>query len=80
MHGEKLLQVRGLADVLPLNSNVADEPTNRRISILVLNKAAELAFFHDGGRTTIDEASPASSAIPEVVSRLQPVSVSRSTP
>ncbi|MFM0179976.1 flagellar motor protein MotB [Paraburkholderia aspalathi] len=80
MHGEKLLQVRGLADVLPLNSNVADEPTNRRISILVLNKAAELAFFHDGGRTTIDEASPASSAIPGVVSRLQPVSVSHSTP
>jgi chemotaxis protein MotB len=80
MHGEKLLQVRGLADVLPLNSNVADEPTNRRISILVLNKAAELAFFHDGGRTAIDETSPASSAIPEVVSRLQPVSVSRSTP
>jgi chemotaxis protein MotB len=80
MHDEKLLQVRGLADVLPLNSNVADEPTNRRISILVLNKAAELAFFHDGGRTTIDETSPASSAIPDVVSRLQPVSVSRSTP
>ncbi|RKT21107.1 chemotaxis protein MotB [Paraburkholderia sp. RAU2J] len=49
MHGEKLLQVRGLADVLPLNSYVADEPTNRRISILVLNKAAELAFFHDWG-------------------------------
>ncbi|CAE6715083.1 hypothetical protein R69927_04806 [Paraburkholderia domus] len=80
MHGEKLLQVRGLADVLPLNSNIADEPTNRRISILVLNKAAELAFFHDGGRTAIDETSPPSSAIPEVIGRLQPVSVSRSRP
>jgi chemotaxis protein MotB len=80
MHGEKLLQVRGLADVLPLNSNVADEPTNRRISILVLNKAAELAFFHDGGRTAIDEAVPASSAIPAVVARLQPVTGSHSTP
>jgi chemotaxis protein MotB len=80
MHGEKLLQVRGLADVLPLNSNVADEPTNRRISILVLNKAAELAFFHDGGRTAIDEAVPASSAIPAVVERLKPVTGSHSTP
>jgi chemotaxis protein MotB len=80
MHGEKLLQVRGLADVLPLNSHVTDEPTNRRISILVLNKAAELAFFHDGGRTTIDETSPASSAIPDVVGRLRPVSGSRGTP
>ena len=78
MHGEKVLQVRGLADVLPLNSNVADEPTNRRISILVLNKAAELAFFHDGGRTAIDDATPASSAIPAVIApvapHLQPVS------
>ncbi|MFM0395678.1 flagellar motor protein MotB [Paraburkholderia phytofirmans] len=80
MHGEKLLQVRGLADVLPLNSHVADEPTNRRISILVLNKAAELAFFHDGGRTAIDEATPASSTIPAVVERLQPVTGSHSTP
>ena len=80
MHGEKLLQVRGLADVLPLNSHVADEPTNRRISILVLNKAAEQAFFHDGGRTAIDETTPASSTIPAVVGRLQPVTGSRSTP
>jgi len=69
MHGEKLLQVRGLADVLPLNSNVVDEPTNRRISILVMNKAAEQAFFHDGGRTSIDESTPASSAIPAVAAR-----------
>ncbi|HEX7934506.1 MAG TPA: flagellar motor protein MotB [Paraburkholderia sp.] len=72
MHGEKLLQVRGLADVLPLNSNVVDEPTNRRISILVMNKAAELAFFHDGGRAAIDDSSPASSAIPAVAARLHP--------
>ncbi|ASW02760.1 flagellar motor protein MotB [Paraburkholderia aromaticivorans] len=87
MHGEKLLQVRGLADVLPLNSNVADEPTNRRISILVLNKAAELAFFHDGGRAAIDDAAPASSAIPAVVApvaapvaHLQPLTGSHSRP
>ncbi|HEX3379936.1 MAG TPA: flagellar motor protein MotB [Paraburkholderia sp.] len=92
MHGEKLLQVRGLADVLPLNSHVADEPTNRRISILVLNKAAEEAFFHDGGRTMLDESSPASVALPAVTAGLQsalqpapqpssqPATGSRSTP
>lgn len=57
MHGEKVLQVRGLADVLPLNSQVVDEPTNRRISILVLNKAAEVAFFQDGGRKVVDEGA-----------------------
>ncbi|MGF6380905.1 hypothetical protein OKW31_003883 [Paraburkholderia atlantica] len=72
MHGEKLLQVRGLADVLPLNSHVADEPTNRRISILVLNKAAEQAFFHDGGRATLDESSPVGAALPAWSARLQP--------
>ena len=71
MREDKLLQVRGLADVLPLNANVADEPTNRRISVLVLNKAAEQAFFRDGGRTSVDEALPASEAIPNVVSKLK---------
>ena len=71
MREDKLLQVRGLADVLPLNANVADEPTNRRISVLVLNKAAEQAFFRDGGRASVDEALPASEAIPNVVSKLK---------
>ena len=37
---EKLLQVRGLADVLPLDHDTAASPLNRRISILVMNKAA----------------------------------------
>jgi chemotaxis protein MotB len=67
----KILQVRGLADVLPLNKAVADEPTNRRISILVLNKAAEQAFFADGGRTAVDESQPASAAIPSTVAAQQ---------
>jgi chemotaxis protein MotB len=67
MNETKVLQVRGLADALPLNKDVIDEPTNRRISILVLNKAAELAFFRDGGRTTSDQALPAESAAPAAV-------------
>jgi chemotaxis protein MotB len=67
MNEGKILQVRGLADVLPLNKAVADEPTNRRISILVLNKAAEQTFFADGGRTAVDESQPASSMIPAAV-------------
>ncbi|UTV58612.1 flagellar motor protein MotB [Burkholderia arboris] len=73
---EKLLQVRGLADVLPLDRNVADEPTNRRISILVMNNAAEQAFFRDGGRTTVDETPgirPA--ALPVAVTRRHPVAI-----
>jgi chemotaxis protein MotB len=67
MNESKVLQVRGLADVLPLNKEVVDEPTNRRISILVLNKAAEQAFFRDGGRTTVDETKPVDAAIPAAV-------------
>ncbi|CAN7154399.1 flagellar motor protein MotB [Trinickia sp. LjRoot230] len=63
LHDEKVLQVRGLADVLPLQGNSANEPTNRRISILVMNKAAERAFFKDGGRTSIDESRPADQSI-----------------
>ncbi|MCA8297821.1 flagellar motor protein MotB [Burkholderia sp. AU30198] len=67
---DKLLQVRGLADVLPLDKNVADEPTNRRISILVMNNAAEQAFFRDGGRTTMDETASARAAVlPAAVTR-----------
>jgi chemotaxis protein MotB len=72
MKEQKILQVRGLADVLPLNKDVADEPTNRRISILVLNKAAEAAFFKDGGRTAVDETQPASAVIPAAVSQMPP--------
>ncbi|WP_408515748.1 hypothetical protein [Paraburkholderia rhynchosiae] len=45
-----------------------------------MNKAAEQALFHDGGRTTIDERSPASSAIPAVAGRLQRGSGSHVTP
>lgn len=42
---DRLLQVRGLADVLPLDAGAADAEVNRRISILVLNREAERAFF-----------------------------------
>ncbi|WP_206684788.1 hypothetical protein [Escherichia coli] len=68
--------MRGLADVLPLDKNVADEPSNRRISILVMNNAAEQAFFRDGGRTTVDETPgirPA--ALPVAVTRQHPVAI-----
>jgi len=33
----------------------------------VLNKAAEQAFFRDGGRTTVDETRPVDAAIPSAV-------------
>ncbi|RKP45598.1 flagellar motor protein MotB [Trinickia fusca] len=75
MHEEKLLQVRGLADVLPMQGNDPNAPTNRRISILVMNKAAEQAFFRDGGRaTTIDGSQP---AVPSLQEAVKPVAMHR---
>jgi len=67
MRLDKLLQVRGLADVLPLQGNDPNAPTNRRISILIMNKAAEQAFYRDGGRTSIDESQPAGDTVREAV-------------
>ncbi|PMS22533.1 motility protein MotB [Trinickia dabaoshanensis] len=65
---EKVLQVRGLADVQPLQGNDPNAPTNRRISILVMNRAAELAFYRDGGRTaTINDAASAAPALQNAV-------------
>ena len=68
MRIEKVLQVRGLADVQPLQGNDPNAPTNRRISILVMNKAAEQAFYRDGGRAaTIDDGTPAAPAVQNAV-------------
>ena len=75
MRVEKVLQVRGLADVLPLQGNDPNAPTNRRISILVMNQAAEQAFYRDGGRaTTVNEIAPAGPAVREAV---KPVAMRR---
>jgi chemotaxis protein MotB len=52
----KVLQVRGLADSLPLVKDDLSAPANRRISIVVLNKQTEDAFYRDGGR--MDLATP----------------------
>jgi chemotaxis protein MotB len=70
---DKLLQVRGLADVLPLKGNDPDAPTNRRISILVMNHAAEAAFYRDGGRTTtVNDATP---MVPLLQNAVKPVAM-----
>jgi chemotaxis protein MotB len=73
MRLDKLLQVRGLADVLPLQGNDPNAPTNRRISILVMNHAAEMAFYRDGGRTTtINDTLP---AVPSLQNAVKPVAM-----
>jgi chemotaxis protein MotB len=51
MASAKVLQVRGLADSIPLYPKDPDNPANRRISILVLNKQAEDNVRRDGAQT-----------------------------
>jgi chemotaxis protein MotB len=61
--------------VQPLQGNDPNAPTNRRISILVMNRAAEQAFFKDGGRaTSIDDSLPAAPALQNAV---KPVAMQR---
>ena len=59
MHANKILQIRGLADALPFLKNDTANPSNRRISIVVLNAQAEANFLRDGQRTTA-ASSPSS--------------------
>jgi chemotaxis protein MotB len=51
MHATKILQIRGLADALPFLKNDPTNPSNRRISIVVLNAQAEANFLRDGQQT-----------------------------
>jgi len=51
MHASKILQIRGLADALPFLKNDPTNPSNRRISIVVLNAQAEQNFLRDGQQT-----------------------------
>ncbi len=63
MKTDKVLMVRGLADVLPLVAGDPAAPGNRRISIVVLNQQTEEAFFRDGGRTDVSDANQAATAV-----------------
>jgi chemotaxis protein MotB len=51
MRGRKVLQIRGLADAIPFLKDDPQNPANRRISIVVLNSAAEANFLRDGRQT-----------------------------
>jgi chemotaxis protein MotB len=59
MNASKVLQVRGLADAIPLIPNEPANPANRRITIVVLNRDAEEQFRADGAATPDTNATPA---------------------
>jgi chemotaxis protein MotB len=49
MREDKLLRVVGVGSALPLRPEAPDDPRNRRIAIVVLNKATEAAIKREGG-------------------------------
>ncbi|WP_150051606.1 MULTISPECIES: flagellar motor protein MotB [Methylomonas] len=63
---DKILRVVGLASSIPYNRDNPNDPMNRRISIIVMNRKSEQYVLHDGERagqqpsqgTTYDGSSP----------------------
>ena len=54
----KVLQVRGLADSIPLFKNDPADPRNRRISIVVMNSEAVEKFKADGNTVNVGSNAP----------------------
>jgi len=58
---EKILRVTGLSDSIPYNPADPEDPMNRRISIIVMNKKTEQHVFQEAGTkpaATIDNTAP----------------------
>ncbi|WP_297474119.1 flagellar motor protein MotB [Ferrovum sp.] len=58
MNPDKVLRVVGLASAVLLNKTDPNDPTNRRISIIVMNKRAEETARHDGGVINVENGAP----------------------
>jgi chemotaxis protein MotB len=54
MDETKVLRVVGLAAASPLDKEDTFNPINRRISIIVMNRAAEEAFNNQGGAVNVN--------------------------
>lgn len=55
----KVAKVVGLASIVPFDKQNPRSPSNRRIAIIVLNKATEAALLSDGIRADTEEQIPA---------------------
>ncbi|MBS3962957.1 MAG: flagellar motor protein MotB [Methylomonas sp.] len=54
---DKILRVVGLASSIPYNAANPNDPMNRRISIIVMNKKAENQVIHEGAAPPVAEPS-----------------------
>ena len=71
MQEAKILQIRGLADALPFLKNDTTNPSNRRISIVVLNAQAEQNFLRDGQQTPSEQPAAATTPAPDAQATTQ---------
>jgi chemotaxis protein MotB len=78
MDETKLLRVIGLASTEPLVKDNPLDPTNRRISIIVLNHKAELAYENEGLKTT--SVSNGSGGASSVIEQFAPASAPAAAP
>ncbi len=67
MNDDKIVRVVGLASAVPFNKNDPYDPSNRRISLIVMNKQAEEAAAHDGGTVGVD-AKESDQAVKQAIS------------
>ncbi|WP_445371867.1 flagellar motor protein MotB [Methylomonas sp. HW2-6] len=58
LNDDKVLRVVGLASSIPYKLENPNDPMNRRISIVVMNKKTENQVLHDGADPTASEATP----------------------
>ncbi|MCQ8183187.1 flagellar motor protein MotB [Methylomonas sp. SURF-1] len=58
LNDDKVLRVVGLASSIPYKVENPNDPMNRRISIVVMNKKTENQVLHDGADPTASEAPP----------------------
>ena len=77
MDPDKVLRVVGLASAVLLNKNDPNDPTNRRISIIVMNKRAEDTARHDGGVIQVENSVPPAPPSPAAPAPPLPVSPTR---
>lgn len=76
MTEDKIFRVVGLAASVPLNLQDPMDATNRRISIIVMNKDAEARLTRGGGQIEVEDAEELASAIaPQEVAATPAVAV-----
>lgn len=60
---DKILRVVGLASSIPYNNDNPEDPMNRRISIIVMNKKTENQVIHEGANIGASDTPPSNSTV-----------------